>query len=118
MLDFIRHRLERDEEFQVLVEVEEDGTVVATSPALPGYVAYGPSQASAVRKLRRAIRRNLEGFAKDYVTASREVGDRTSRHKSHLHFHLPLTMTAKFVLGGLAVASALAVVSYGLRRRD
>jgi len=119
VLEFLRREDEdEDEEYQVLVEQEDDGSFVATSPALPGYVAYGPSQSAAVRKLRKAIRRSMEGFAEDWVTVSRGAGRATSRHKSHLHFRLPLTMTAKLVLGGLAMGTAVALLSLELRRRE
>lgn len=117
VLSFLR-RDEQDGDYQVLVEQEDDGSFVATSPALPGYVAYGQSQASAVRKLQKAIRRSMEGFAEDWDTASRPRGGKTSRHKSHLHFQLPLTTTAKVVLGGFAVGTALALLSLEIRRRD
>ena len=119
VFDFLKTRLHDDDpEYQMVLEREEDGTYVATSPALPGYVAYGPSEAAAARKLRRAIRRNLEGFAADHVAASRERFDRISRHRSKLHFQLPLTTTAKVVLASLALAGALALVTYQARRRD
>lgn len=120
MFDFLRERLETDDrEYQIVVEIEEDGAFAATSPMLPGYVAYGPSEAAAVRKLRRAIRRNLEGFAADHVDAIRDAAGRTSRHKSSLHFQLPLTTTAKIILGSIALGSALALLTYGAaRRRD
>lgn len=117
MLDFIRERFREDREFHVQLEVEADGTFVATSPALPGFVAYGQSEASAVRKLRRAIRRNLEGFAEDDVTVSRTGDGRISRYKSSLHFRLPLTTEAKIVLSSIAAASLLALLTYELRRR-
>ncbi|HUP00460.1 MAG TPA: type II toxin-antitoxin system HicB family antitoxin [Gemmatimonadota bacterium] len=116
MLGFIKNRFGNDREYQVLLEVEEDGTFAATSPALPGFVAYGASEASAVRKLRRAIRRNLEGFAKDYVRVS-SADSPTSRHKSALHFRLPLTTTAKVVLTSVAAVSLLALLALELRRR-
>lgn len=117
MLDFIRERFREDREFHVQLEVEADGTFVATSPALPGFVAYGQSEASAVRKLRRAIRRNLEGFAEDDVTLSRAGDGRISRYKSSLHFRLPLTIEAKIVLSSVAAAGLLALLTYELRRR-
>jgi predicted RNase H-like HicB family nuclease len=119
MFDFLRTRPDTDaRHYQVVLEQEEDGTFVATSPALPGYVAYGPSEAAAARKLRRAIRRNLEGFAADHVAASSGGPERTSRHKSSLHFQLPLTTTAKIVLGTLALAGTLALLSLEVRRRQ
>lgn len=117
VLSFLR-RDEEDGEYQLLVEQEDDGSFVATSPALPGYVAYGQSQTAAVRKLRKAIQRSMEGFAQDWVTASRPTRGKTSRHKSYLHFRLPLTTTAKIVLGGLAMGTALALLSLEIRRRD
>lgn len=117
MLDFIRERFREDRELQVLLEEEADGTFVATSPALPGFVAYGQSEASAVRKLRRAVRRNLEGFAEDDVTVSRTGDGTTSRHKSSLHFRLPLTTEAKIVLSSIAAAGLLAFLTYEMRRR-
>ncbi len=109
---------EDDEDYQVLVEEEGDGAFVATSPALPGYVAYGSSQSSAVRKLRKAIRRNLEGFAEDYVRASKSPSDRTSRHKHSLHFGLPLTTTAKVVLSSLALAGAAGLLKLAHRFKN
>lgn len=119
MLDFLRSAPGDDElAYQVVVEQEEDGVYVATSSALPGYVAYGQSETAAVRKLHKAIRRNMEGFAEDWVRASKAPSDRTSRHKHRLHFGLPLTMTAKLVLGSVAVAGAAGLVrlAYRLRR--
>lgn len=116
MLDFLWTDAD-DEDYQVIVEEEEGGAFVATSPALPGYVAYGSSEASAVRKLRKAIRRNLEGFAEDYVRASRSPSDRTSRHKHSLHFGLPLTTTAKVVLSSLALAGAAGLIKLAYRFR-
>ena len=40
-----------------------------------------------------------------------------SRHRSSLHFQLPLTLTAKVVIGSFAVAGAIALLSYGAHRR-
>jgi predicted RNase H-like HicB family nuclease len=119
MFDFFRSRTEAEEpQYQILLEQEPDGTFVATSPALPGYVAYGTSEASAARRIKRAIRRNLEGYAADAVAASRELGDgRTSRHRTSLHFQLPLTTTAKIVLASLALAGAATLISLEARRR-
>ena len=118
MFDFLKARTAEDPEYQIVLEQEEDGTFIATSPALPGYVAYGPSEAAAARKLRRAIRRNLEGFAADHVDASGGPSARTSRHRSSLHFQLPLTTTAKVVLASLALGGALALVTLEARRRS
>lgn len=118
MLDFLRQRLEDDREYQILLEQEEDGSYVATSPALPGFVAYGQTEASAARKLRRAIQRNLEGFAEDYDRSSSAVGEHVSRHKHSLHFGLPLTTAAKVVLSSLALATAAGLLKLSLRLRD
>lgn len=118
MLDFLRPRVVDERDYQVLVEREDD-TFVATSPALPGYVAYGSSEASAVRKLHQAIERNLEGFAKDHDRASRAPADRVSRHRARLHFGRPLTTTAKVVLSSLALAATAGLVKLAtLLRRD
>jgi len=118
MLEFLKQRLEDDREHQILLEQEEDGTFVATSPTLPGFVAYGPTEASAVRKLRRAIHRNMEGFAEDYVKSTISAGEHVSRHKHSLHFGLPLTTTAKVVLSSLVLATAAGLVRLSLRLRD
>lgn len=118
MREFFRTRAEPENgQFQVIVEQEADGTFAATSPALPGFVAYGSSEATAARRLRRAIRRNLEGFAADHVHVSSAEGDRISRHRSSLHFQLPLTLTAKLVIASVAVAGAVALISLETRRR-
>lgn len=118
MLEFLKQRLEDEREYQILLEQEEDGTFVATSPTLPGFVAYGPSETSAVRKLRRAIHQNMEGFAEDYVKSTIAAGDQVSRHKHSLHFGLPLTTTAKVVLSSLALATAAGLVKLSLKLRD
>lgn len=118
MLDFLKQRPEDDREYQILLERGEDGTFVATSPTLPGFVAYGPSEGSAIRKLRRAIQRNMEGYAEDYVKSSVSAGDHVSRHKHSLHFGLPLTTTAKVVLSSLALATAAGLVKLSLKLRD
>jgi predicted RNase H-like HicB family nuclease len=117
MLDFLRQRLD-DQEYQILIEREEDGSFVATSPALPGFVAYGQTEASATRKLRRAIQRNLEGFAEDHDRSSSATGEHVSRHKHSLHFGLPLTTTAKVVLSSLALAGAAGLLKLSLKLRD
>lgn len=117
MLGFIRERLEPDQGFHILVEEEDDGRFVATSPALPGYVAYGHSEGSATRKLRRAIRRNMEDVAADHRKASRWTMESTSRHKSRLWVEPPFTTTTKLVFASAALA-ALAVLAYELSRRD
>ena len=118
MFDFFRSRAQAEElEYQIFLEQEPDGTFVATSPALPGYVAYGTSEASAARRIKRAIRRNLEGYAADALAASRELDGHTSRHRTSLHFQLPLTTTAKIVLASLALAGAATLISLEARRR-
>ena len=118
MREFFRPRTPAENgEYQVIVEMEADGTYAATSPALPGYVAYGQSETAAMRRLQRAIQRSLEEVAADYDAASAVGSERTSRHRSRLHFQLPLTLTAKVVIGSLALAGALALISYGTHRR-
>ncbi len=112
-----RAEAEEDGHLQVVVEQEPDGTFVATSPSLPGFVAYGSSEAAATRRLRRAIRRNLEGLAADHVASSALANERTSRHRSSLHFQLPLTTTAKIVIASLALAGAVALLSIETHRR-
>jgi predicted RNase H-like HicB family nuclease len=118
MLGFLKTHLEDDRDYQILLEREEDGTFVATSPTLPGFVAYGPSESSAIRKLRRAIQRNMEGFAEDYDKSLVSGSEHVSRHKHSLHFGLPLTTTAKVVLSSLALATAAGLVKLSLRLRD
>ncbi|MEJ2152534.1 MAG: hypothetical protein P8Y29_06215 [Gemmatimonadota bacterium] len=117
MLGFIRDRFGAIEGFQVFLEEADEGTFAATSPALPGYIAYGQSESSAIRRLKRAIRRNLDGVAKDHVRVSDHGNGRASRHKSHLYLQPPLTATTKIVFASAALV-ALAVLAYELRRRD
>jgi predicted RNase H-like HicB family nuclease len=115
MLDRLREYFREERTFQILLEEEEDGTFVATSPALPGYVAYAQSEAAAIRKLRRAIRRSMEGIAEDYQ-GSAERNGRVSRHRANLYLHRPLDTTTKVVMASLA-ATALVAVLYELHRR-
>ena len=120
MLEFLRPpRSDEDPLTEVVVEREDDGVWAATSPSLPGYVAYGTSDTAALRKLRRAIRRNMDGLAADWArTSNGGTTDRTSRHRTSLHFRLPLTTPAKIVLGVLALAAAAGVVQIATRRKD
>ena len=119
MLEFLRPpRSDEDPLTEVVVEREDDGVWAATSPSLPGYVAYGTSDTAALRKLRRAIRRNMDGLAADFARTSNGSADRTSRHRASLHFRLPLTTPAKIVLGILALAAAAGVVQIATRRKD
>lgn len=118
MLGFIRDRFGAIEGFQVFLEEADEGAFAATSPALPGYIAYGQSESSAIRRLKRAIRRNLDGVAKDHVRVSDHGNGRASRHKSHLYLQPPLTTTTKVVFASAALVVALAVLAYELRRRD
>ena len=115
MLNRLREYFREERTYQILLEEEEDGTFVATSPALPGYVAYATSESAAIRKLRRAIRRSLEGIAEDYD--GRGVGNgRVSRHRAQLYLHRPLDTTTKVVVASLAATAVLAAL-YELRRR-
>jgi predicted RNase H-like HicB family nuclease len=115
MLNRLREYFREERTYQILLEEEEDGTFVATSPALPGYVAYATSEAAAIRKLRRAIRRSLEGIADDYDGKGVRNG-RVSRHRAHLYLHRPLDTTTKIVVASLAATAVLAAL-YELRRR-
>lgn len=104
-------------DYQIVIEQTEDGAFIATSPALPGYVAYAATEVGVVRKLRKAIRRNLEGLAKDYDRSARAGPDRTSMHRSRLHFGFPLTTTAKIVLSSAALAMAAGLIRFAQRLR-
>ena len=115
MLNRIREYFREDRTFQILLEEEEDGTFVATSPALPGYVAYAQSESAAIRKLRRAIRRSMEGIAADY-RGSVERNGRVSRPRANLYLHRPLDTPTTVVVASLA-ATAFAAVLYELHRR-
>ena len=114
MLDRLRQYFREERTYQILLEEEEDGTFVATSPARPGYVAYAASETAAIRKLRRAIRRSLEGIAEDYD--GKGVNGRVSRHRAHLYLHRPLDTTTKIVVASLAATAVLAAL-YEIRRR-
>lgn len=116
MAGFMRNHFGTVEGFQVYIEEEPDGAFAATSPALPGYVAYGQSESGAIRRLKRAIRRNLSDVAEDYHTAG-DVDGRESRHKSRLYLEPPLTSSSKIVLAGAAVV-LLGLLIYEIRRRD
>ncbi len=41
--------------FKVLLELDEDGMVIATVPLLPGCVSQGKTEAEAIAKIREAI---------------------------------------------------------------
>lgn len=101
----------------MFIEEEPDGSFAATSPALPGYVAYGQSESGAIRRLKRAIRRNLSDVAEDYDRTGRDADGRASRHKSRLYLEPPLTTSSKIVLAGAAIA-LLGLLLYEIRRRD
>jgi predicted RNase H-like HicB family nuclease len=118
MFDFFRNRAQAEElEYQIVLEQEADGTFVATSPVLPGYVAYGQSEQSAARRIKRAIRRNMDEYVADHAAASDGYGELTARHRTSLHFQLPLTTTAKIVLASAALVAAAGLLTLEARRR-
>ena len=119
MLDFLNSDSpERERTYPIVIEQDDDGSFVATSPALPGYVAYAGSESAATRKLHRAIRRSLDGFAEDYRARSRVDADATSRHKARLHFRTPLTPAAKLVLAATAAVGLYVVLKASSDRSD
>ena len=48
--------------FRILIEADEDGSLVATVPSLPGCVSQGATREEAVRNVREAIEGYLESL--------------------------------------------------------
>ncbi len=53
-----------DMKFRVLLEVSEDGTIVARCPTLPGCVSEGKTRQEALNNIRDAIRGYLASLEK------------------------------------------------------
>ena len=50
--------------YTVVIDREEDGRVIASVPGLPGCLAYGPTPAQAVRKVKAGLRFYLQELAR------------------------------------------------------
>ena len=108
---------------QISLERETDGGFVATSPALPGFVARGDSEASAMRRMRRALRHLARDQGREFESwlggEGADAPFRWSRWRAPLALRLPLSRAMKTDLSlfgaGLAAGFVLLTVS---RRRS
>ena len=106
---------------EIHLERDDDGRFVATSAALPGYVARADSEGGAIRKMRRALKLNVREQERDFLRLSpREDRDafRWSRYRTPLNFTWPLSRRVQLSLAaftaGFLLAGSLTVVA---RRR-
>ena len=83
---------------QIHLERDEAGRYVATSAALPGYVARADTESAALRKMRRALRANVKEQERDFLRLSpREDRDsfRWSRYRTPLSLARPLRKSSE-----------------------
>jgi hypothetical protein len=113
----------------ILLEQVEDGTFIATSSALPGYVARADTEGAAIRKLRKALKTSFKEQERDFL----RVVDRTprgrrpdadqffrwSRYRVPLYLRFPLSRNVKLTLAafGAGMAFGMGVLVKRLRRR-
>ncbi len=108
---------------QIMLERADDGTFVATSSSIPGYVARGETEGAAIRKIKRALRRHFKEHERDFVRLAyrddREESFRWSRYRAPLYLRLPLSRGVKLTLAafGAGVVFGLAVLTIRTRRK-
>ncbi|MBA2565007.1 MAG: type II toxin-antitoxin system HicB family antitoxin [Gemmatimonadetes bacterium] len=102
---------------QITLERVDDGTFVATSATLPGYVARGETEGAAIRKIRKALKLHLRDYERDFLRIT-DVLDapesfRWSRYRAPLYLQLPLSRRVKLNLVALAVGVSLGLTAFG-----
>jgi predicted RNase H-like HicB family nuclease len=114
----------------ITLEQAEDGSFVATSSALPGYVARAESEHAAIRKLKKALKTSFKEHERDFlrITERTPRGRRTtadeffrwSRYRVPLYLRLPLSRNVKLTLAafGAGVTFGVGVLAYRSRRRS
>lgn len=109
---------------QITLEQVDDGTYVATSSALPGYVARGESEGAVLRKIRRALKLSFKSHERDFVRSTyplgrrrrREEAFRWSRWRAPLYLRPPLSRNVKITLAAFGAGVAFGIGALAVRR--
>jgi predicted RNase H-like HicB family nuclease len=113
----------------ITLEQAEDGTFIATSSALPGYVARADTENAAVRKLRKALKASFKEQERDFQRViertprgRRPDADeffRWSRYRVPLYLRFPLSRNVKLTRAAFTAGMAfgMGVLVKRLRRR-
>jgi predicted RNase H-like HicB family nuclease len=113
----------------ITLEQAEDGTFIATSSALPGFVARADTENAAIRKIKKALKVSFKEHERDFrrVTERSPRGRRLdadqffrwSRYRVPLYLRFPLSRNVKLTLAafGAGLAFGAGALAYRMRRR-
>ncbi len=119
----------RNADPHITLEQTEDGTFIATSSALPGFVARADTESAAIRKIRKALKTSFKEHERDFqrVIERSPRGRRLdadeffrwSRYRVPLYLRFPLSRNVKLTLAafGAGIAFGMGVLVNRLRRR-
>jgi predicted RNase H-like HicB family nuclease len=119
----------RNADPHITLEQAEDGTFIATSSALPGFVARADTENAAIRKIRRALKTSFKEHERDFQRViertprgRRPDADqffRWSRYRVPLYLRFPLSRNVKLTLAAFSagIAFGMGVLVNRLRRR-
>ena len=53
--------------FKIVIEKDEDGSLVATCPSLPGCISQGKTERESIKNLKEAIQLHVKTLAQDGI---------------------------------------------------
>jgi predicted RNase H-like HicB family nuclease len=111
----------------ITLEQAEDGTFIATSSALPGFVARADTEGAAIRKIKKALKTSFKEQERDFVRViersprGRRLDTdeffRWSRYRVPLYLRFPLSRNVKFTLAAFGAGLAFGMSALAYRRR-
>ncbi|MFN2432680.1 MAG: type II toxin-antitoxin system HicB family antitoxin [Gemmatimonadota bacterium] len=107
---------------EIHLEQADDGTFVATSAALPGYVARGDTESTAIRRMRKALKlafkeQERDDFLRLSPREERGTSFRWSRYRTPLDLRLPLSRRVKLNLAAFGAGFLVGVSAGAALRR-
>jgi predicted RNase H-like HicB family nuclease len=111
-----------DSDPQITLEKADDGTFLATSSSLPGYVAHGETENAAVRKIKKALKLHFKEEERDFERLAQrgespDEAFRWSRYRAPLYLSFPLSRNVKLTLAAFGAGLLLGLSTYAYRRR-
>jgi predicted RNase H-like HicB family nuclease len=106
---------------EITLEQAEDGTFLATSSSLPGFVARGDTEGAAIRKIKKALKVNLKEQERDFLRIIPREGRgepfRWSRYRAPLYLRTPFSRNVKITLAAFCAGAFLGGSLLVLRTR-
>lgn len=109
---------------QITLEQTDEGTYLATSSALPGYVARGDTEGAAIRKIKKALKLSFKEQERDFLRITHPLGRRRrpdetfrwSRYRAPLYLRPPLSRSVKLTLAAFGAGVAFGVSAFAIRK--